>query len=119
MTIMRPTVEDLADWIITNRRGRAFANYTKDTIMEEISEAIYYGVFVYHCEDNKIQGVACGKRYDDDKIIWIHDVLTTRPDIIKLFMERFLLVYPEWTIKGQRNGMTRTFSNPSALTSRL
>lgn len=116
---MRITVEQLADWVMENRRGRAFTSYTKEQICEEITEGIWAGTFVYHLEDEKILGLACGKKYQEEKVIWIHDVLTLRKDIIQKFLERFLLVYPDWTIKGQRNKRTRVISQPKQVLHKL
>lgn len=106
------TVGHLTDWILAHRNRRAFLSYTRAQIEEELTEAMMNGTLVYHAENGDIFGVACGRRDDDNKVIYIYDVLTTRPDIIQKFLARFLLVYPEYSIQGQRNGRLRVFESP-------
>lgn len=87
--------------------------------MEELTLAVYNGTFVYHAEGKEIFGVACASKNEREHVIWVHDVLTTRKDIIKKFMERFLLVYPDYQIHGQRAGRLRVLDKPERVFERL
>lgn len=110
----------LVKWIQKNKKKRAFFGYSDDLVAQEIVEAMANGVFCYHINNSgQLVGVVCGVRDDLDKSVFIHDVLTTEKGVLNRFMERFLLLFPCYTIKGQCNKQDRNFDNPVKLKQRL
>ncbi|HXB11900.1 MAG TPA: hypothetical protein VNZ45_07945, partial [Bacteroidia bacterium] len=76
-------IKRLVDWILDNRRGRAFKGYPANKIVNEVRAAIKQDVIAISTCNNMFSGVALGERNDDKKVIIIHDVLTTKPGVVK------------------------------------
>ena len=113
------TIGQMADWILEHRSKRAFFGYTHEHIVQEINESIKDKTFTYYAKGNEILGVLCGKLIPEKKIFWVHDILTIKPGIVRVFMDRFLLVYPEYKLEGQRSHRMRKFDKPKQLKERI
>jgi hypothetical protein len=112
------TVGELVEWIVRNKRGKSF-NYEPEIIQREVCHAIANGVFVYKEVDGEIQGVTCGERDERSQCVHIWDILATKPGVVKEFMARFILIYPDWKITGRRHGKDRVYDDPKQLAERL
>ena len=98
---MRQTIDMIVDWIIANRKGRAFSGYSRQVNEDEVIVSMCGGTFAYHAEDGKLYGVVCATKDENTKTLWVHDILTTRKDVFQKFVERFLLVFPDYQLSGE------------------
>lgn len=113
---MQPTIKQVAEWIIQNRKKKAFYGYDYDKIVQEIVHSIAHRVFaVSHDEDGNIFGVVCGDKDEGKKAVHIYDILTVRSAIIKSFMAQFLLQYKGYSITATRREAIRVYNNPTKL----
>lgn len=112
------TLMDFVHWVQANKRGRAFRFYDDGLVLREIVEGLADGVFSYTEDTNSITGIATGKRLTS-KSIYISDVLTTNKEALKQLVERFLLLFPEYSIEGKCRTRKRNFNNPLKLKERL
>lgn len=114
------TIAKAAEWILQNRRGKAFRDYTFGQIVTEITNAIEQRVFTYSLDkEGNLQGIVCGKRDDSKKEVHICSILTLRSGIVKDFMAQFLLCYPQYSIGGLVGKRQRLFKDPIKLHNRL
>lgn len=110
---MTLTLDYMVKWILLNRRGRAFRNYSEGEVYREIIESIAGKVFTYSIHEGELVGVVCGYKVVDKDEVHIWDVLTIRDGIMKELMARFLLVYPKCHITGRCRNRARDFINPT------
>ena len=113
MNITEKALRDIVDWVIKNRRGMAFKEYPPNKIANCIKDAIKHDVFVFSHTDRVINGIACGERNDEEQYIFIHDVLTTQPGIVKKFILYCYTKYPSYAIYGMAHGHYRLINNPT------
>jgi hypothetical protein len=80
------SIKEIVEWILKNRKGNAFKNYSELKIVCLIQEGVRDNTF-YFVEDKEkhILGVACGIKIADN-MIEAHDVLTVKTGILKQFI---------------------------------
>lgn len=113
------TIKKMTDWILSNRRGDAFKGYPPNKISNLIKHSLEQNVFVVSVEDGKMNGIACGERHEKEHYIFIHDVLTTKPGIVRKFIEYCLSLYPDYPIYGMAHGRYRLIHNPVKFARRI
>lgn len=102
-------VKEVTQWVIDNRKGDAFLDYTHNKIANEIAASVKCGCFRLETDHNdNIIGVVCGEKFEDAKCILIHDVLTTHPDALKRFWQRYLMTYPDYSLLAGHRGKMKT-----------
>lgn len=94
------TIPMLIDWIMANRRGKAFAGYTREVIAQEIDDGIRSGTFRYCLRADVIVGVVCSQIKGN--VFYVHDILTTQPGVAKEFIREFSRCYPTYTLAGYK-----------------
>lgn len=109
----------LTDWIVANRRGNAFQDYSHNKIANEIKRSIEQDVIAVAVKDNQFYGVALGERDDDGQRIIIHDVLTTQPGVVRGFLIYCAGKYPTYSIFGLRHNGYKLIKNPTQLARRI
>jgi len=109
----------LVDWIITNRRKNAFKEFPHNKIVAEIQQAIRHDVFVISHKKGVINGVACGEKNEDEKVIIIHDVLTTAPGVVKEFIIHCTKKYPDYMLVGLSHNRLRIIYKPKDFAKRI
>lgn len=112
-------LKEIVDWIIANRKGKAFKDYSKEKIESEIYESIFFCIFLIAIdEDNNITGVVCGDRDINKKQIFIHDILTTKKGTIELFIKECYSRFPNYTLYGnKKTNKLRTFKTKQLMES--
>lgn len=96
-------VSSLVEFVKRNRRGKAFLDYTDEQITFDIQSAIAKFACIVDCDENdNIFGIATGIPIWNKKIIHVKNILTIRRESLKNIFKRFLEVYPDWTLQGQR-----------------
>jgi len=115
---VRTTLGDIANWIIANRKGKAFP-YSYDTIIHQLVEAERTDAILCVIDGDTILGVVCG-RWLPGRIYYVDDILTIKSKVVKHMMNYFLEHYPDFTIQGlHRSKRARNFTNIKKLTERL
>lgn len=115
----KSALKKLVDWVLANRRGMAFKDYAPNKIANEIRHAIKQDVFVLSLEDGSINGIACGEKNEVEHYIFIHDVLTLRPGLVKKFILYCDTLHPSFPIYGKAHDRLRLIHNPKQFAKRL
>lgn len=116
------TYEEIADWIIENRKSKAFSGYSKDDIIGQIDFCVKHNsmLVIRSPETEEIVGVCCAELHHEEKELFIQDILTTKPHIVKQMMIYVLDNYPNYRITGvNRSGRNRCFTQSHKLFNRL
>lgn len=116
---MNPTLNSIQEWILKNRRGKSFYGYSPGKILNQLLDCSRNESMLVIMDNDEIVGIACG-RWLPDNVLWIDDILTTRPKVVKHMMLTFQQRWPSFSIQGlHRTGRTRNFTNTQKLTNRL
>lgn len=115
---MKYTIGQLVQWILSNRRDRAFQLYDEIRVGAEIVDCIRSGGLLYSTNINdQLDGVCCGKVIDGE--FMVYDVLTTQKGVAKKLAQQFVERYGHMRIVGLCRGRYRSFNNPITLFNRL
>jgi len=112
---MNVTLEQLSDWVIANRKGRSFLNHSKQDVAYTLWEHARDNGMLFATNDleQKIVGVVCFHQIQDEKTLFIDDVLTVDKDTTKLFIKRFKERFPDYALEGtRRNGFLKHYNTP-------
>lgn len=114
------SIDDIVVWIQKNKKGCSFKEYDDWKVMLEIIDSIKNGVFRFIYEGNELCGVVCGTRDEERKIVYINDILTTKPKAIAQLTLECFKAYPDYSIQGKvKDGRLRKFMNIEKLYRRL
>jgi len=99
------TLGELVQFVLANRTAKAFFAYDESTIASSILRAAQAGTLLYA---KRVDGTPCGvvTAYADDKnkLMHIHDILTTEPWVLKSFVKEFRRRWPDYSLAGLRFG---------------
>jgi hypothetical protein len=110
----------MADWIVSNRRNKAFKNYSREKILQQILDGVTNKTCCYVFGEHSIIGVCFGTPDDTKKEFFVDDILVTEHGVVKQMMKYFITRWPTYSIYGtHRTGRTVLFNNPKKLTERL
>lgn len=112
-------IKKITDWVLANRRGESFKNFPPNLIANQIKEAIKQDVIVLDLEGEVIMGLALGERNDKEQYVFIHNVLTLKPGVVKRFIEFCTMKYPHYSIYGMVRNRYRLINNPTKFSRRL
>ena len=114
------TIGEVAEWILRNRRGKAFEGYSLSSIIRQLSYCADNNTMLCVTEGNQIVGVVCCEKHVDKKIMFIQDILTTKSGIVKRMAEFFRDNYPQYEFTGiNRHGRKRKFTSINKVVERL
>src|SRR5215475_8790165 len=94
------SIGQLAEWILKNRKGKAFRGYSFEKITNELMECADASSMLCVTDNNDIVGVICCKRDIHKRILYVYDILTIRKGIVKRMLEFAAREYPGFTIEG-------------------
>ena len=116
-----PNIGDLVTWILKNKKGDAFKNYSEEKIVSLIYASFYDRCLAYTQDEitGEFTGVVCGIKTAYNKTVTIHDILTTKPGVVKQMMKKFNSLYPGYSLTGTCRGRARIFNNSDKLERRL
>lgn len=104
---MAHTIGSLVDFVMRERRGKAFVGWTPIEIAGAIQQGIEDNSMCYSAApDGRLDGIVVANRHMKDKVIYVTSVLTTRPGVFASFMRMFTVLYPEFSIEAERRGKT-------------
>lgn len=89
------TMGDMVDFVMFNRRGNAFKDYTPEQVFTVLEQALR-DECLFYCSDvntGKIIGVACGKKLEGN-VMLVRHILTTQPGILRIFFHMFREKFP-------------------------
>ena len=112
---------EIAEWILANRRDKAFVRYTLAEILDELKRCSDDRTMVVMTDDNEcIVGVATGKVSVDRDKLFVYNVLTTKPKVARRMIQWLQTNFPGHTLEGMVRG-TRfmQFVNLNKLANRL
>lgn len=112
---------ELAEWILKNRKGPAFKDYTMATLCKEIVNcAEARTMMIVKDENDKIAGVYFGEFNHPAKSFFIYDILATNTWVLKEMLLDFQKKYPDYSICGvKKHGIKRHFDNAQQILERL
>ena len=114
------SVGELAEWVIENRRGKAFYGYTFGKVIDEIIECQKKDGLLIISDGPVITGVICCEDRKEAKILFVYDILTTSKKALKQMLKYCIEHYPGYIIEGlKKTGKKRTFTNPTKLLCKL
>lgn len=110
------TIEDLTNYILVNRKGKAFLNWTRQQIVEIINQCLEDNSLGYAVDsDNKIVGVICAIKHGQEKVLYITAVLCTAPKLLSKFVELYNILYPGWKLEALRRDKKVTYNTDRLL----
>lgn len=106
------TLGQLVKFVLNNRRGKAFTGYSEHCIASGILRAARDGTMLYAISDktNEPCGVVTAYADRDNKLMYVHDILTTEPWVLKTFVVEFSRRWPGYTIFGLRYGKEKRYN---------
>jgi len=111
---------DVADWIIKNRKGYAFKDYSLNQIMGELKYCAERMSMLCVTEDENVAGVVTGRLDKDKRVYFVFNILATRSKVVKQMMKFFNENYPQYSIKGIKHGnQQRLFTDTIKLEQKL
>lgn len=111
----------LVKWIIQHRRGRAFKDYSMAKICEELVECANKDAMLCVTDiNNVVCGVVCFRVDKQKKEIFVYDILTTEPWVIREMVEYSLKKFPGYSLHGiKKQDIQRNFNDINKLLERL
>lgn len=114
----------ILEFILKNRRGKAFKDFTVGDIMSTVSEAASLnGLAMVIDNNNDLSAIAIGFPYIKDstqeKFLHVHTVLTTKIGDLKTLLLEFQNRFPNFTITARRRGKIVKYLNTPKLIKRL
>ena len=110
------TVKQLADWIVANKKGKAF-DYDYDRIINLLLVCLENKT-IFCVTNSKMQtvGVACWVTDPVAKKVHVYDALTTQKGALKRMFKYFKDNYLGFTLEAKRkNGMVIAYKNVDRL----
>ena len=99
----RLTIGNLVEWIIDNRRGKAFEGWTKDHLAVVLHSKLDSKTATYTVdEEGRLTGVVIIEIAPEYKRVHVNHVLTTAKGALKQLIKTFTLWYPGWDIQAYR-----------------
>lgn len=115
---MNYNLVQVAEWILSNRRGKAFVDYTFGQILGELtaSSKAQSGLVVHI--DDEIVGVVTSVIDHEEKLCYVQNVLAN-PNVIKFMIQYFIQAYPEYKLHGIRHGKDKFIRNLQLIENKL
>ena len=111
---MQPTIKDLAEWVIANRRGKVFEGWTMEQVAVAFIQAFENREALYATDENGyLIGVCICKRADEYAVMHVDNLLVKRGarGVLRRFVEVFRSWYPGWDLQGYRHENLKRFAN--------
>ncbi len=113
------TIGQVAEWIIANRKQAAFNGYSFEKIVSQLGQCIDDNSMLCVTDESGIVGVICCRNISE-KTMFVEDILTTKPGIVKQMLEFFVTHYPGYRLTGKtRTGRHRIFVDAIKLKNKI
>lgn len=116
MSVGKLMLGDLVEFILLNRRGKAFVKWTRQEITMALLEALESGTLLYSISPRGyINGVVHGSKHDGHTL-HIHNILTIEDGVFRTFVKRFNELYPGWKLEARRHDRIKEYNTPRLIT---
>lgn len=105
------TVANLVDYVMLNRRGKAFVDWMPSHIADEFVAAAERRLLIYVESNGVIDGVAHGIRYSNGDV-FVTNILTTKKGALQQILRRFKQLYPKAKLEARRHGKLKHYNTP-------
>src|SRR6266516_3688079 len=113
-------VKDLVNFVLKNRKGKAFQEWTADEIALAFSKAFMKNEAAWSInKQGEIDGVIIAHAFPEAKILYIENILTTSRGVIKSFLQLYYKLYPGFSIEARRRGKYTSYKNTEKLLKRM
>lgn len=110
------TFNECIEYVLANRKGNAFRDFTREDIYATIQASAQAGAFCYVVHNDKIVGLVTGVPHEAIQQLHITQILTTHKGALREMVSEFRARFPGWTLSGTRKG---SLSNYGARTKTL
>lgn len=97
------TVQEVVDWVLKNRKGNAFKDYSPIKVLLQVHEGMQRDEILCISEGKDIVGVICWEKMPSN-VIFVHDILTTKKGAFKRMIDFLNIHFKGWSVKGVRDG---------------
>ena len=114
--------KDILDFVLANRRGKAFKGFSPFDIMSTISDAASVnGLGMVEDEGGKLSAIAVCFPYDTskNKFLHVHTVLTTKSGDLKHLLRLLMLRFPDFILTARRRDKFVKYINTPRLIEKL
>jgi len=108
------TTEDLVNFVLANRRGKAFAGYSKAQLYYEFWSCFQTNppTLLFSTDaQGKVDGVATGQLNGSE--MYVRHILTTRKGVMLALFKKFTELWPSTSLAGLRHGRRKAKINPA------
>ena len=114
------SIEDIIQFVLKYRRGKAFKDYTEEQIRNDIVRSVdTMSIIVDTYEQNNILGVATGYALWSKRVIHVKNILTISNSSLRRIFKRFMEIYPGWKLQGERNSKIKHYNHIEKFYGRL
>ena len=113
------SVGQLADWIIANRKGDAFKQFSWEEIVITINESIEQNALICAVDNDSIFGVCCGELDTERRVYHAANIITVTPRAMVAMIHRFKELFPKYEVRVKRKGKDRIIKSTEHTLERL
>ena len=100
---MNKTLGELVQFVLANRKGKAFIGFTEEQIASEILQAAEENTMHYVIDNDKnVCGIVIASKVEEMRMMFIKNILTTKPFALKHFVKRFKERFPDYRLRAFR-----------------
>lgn len=104
-------VGQLAEFADKHRIGKVFERSTFLDILGCFVQAMEDRTLTYTVDENgDITGVGHATRHDTDKVLYVHNVVTTRKGELKRMLRWFFKMFPDYSIEARRHDRLKRYN---------
>jgi hypothetical protein len=106
-------VARLVEYVVKNRRGRAFLNWTVEDMDREFRDGILHKMLVYATDQrDDICGIVHGYADESKKQFHVANILSSKKFVLPKFIQMFDMLYPGYTLVAKRHDKIKTYNLP-------
>jgi len=105
-TVISPSINDAVNYC----SGKFGESWTDDHLLEEILRSIHENSMLYSLTDEgHIEGIVTARIFETSRVCHVVLLAADNLRIVCAMMNKFLLMYPGWTLQGERHKIFRVF----------
>ena len=107
---MKVTIPDLIQFVLRNRRGKAFKGWTPQQIGWRIERALNNGGLAMAVNDKgAIVGLCCATPDHEKKVLHVDEILTTWPQALSGIIQKYKQWFDGFEITARRRGKQKLY----------
>lgn len=109
----RYSFQELVDYAFYNRKGKAFIGWSRTEIGMAFCDSLSQSTLFYSVNGGgQINGIVHGVRFDDEKVIFVSNILASSRDVLEEFIRRFRRMFPDYRLEALRHGKRKVYNTP-------